>query len=171
MKQKFDYARYNVFDAVVHQKRVAAGDKYKVIIKENTNSDGFGNISVFTKGRITGVFPDGSPLLFERVPGVHTLDREFIPAGEFTFTAQEDSEWWCINRHLSQNIHITLEKIKIFSLAAGASTTLVVGTKLLLCEGNLQIGNNTFSAGSAVEISSANFDVTATTNCYGFLFK
>jgi hypothetical protein len=169
MNEASGYKIHRVFGTIVHQKTFPIGETFKITVAKDTDSTQYGDKTLFTKGRVTGVRSDGTPLPFERVPGVNNLSRELIPAGEFTFTAQEDSEWWCINA-LANRLNKRALQVAVFSLKAGADTTLNVGTKLLVCAGELQINDMVFGAGEAIEVTRARYTTTANSDCYGFLF-
>lgn len=161
---------HRVFGAIVHQKTINAGETFDFSIAKTIPSEQYENKTLFTKGRITGTREDGSPLPVERVPGTHTMTLNLVPSGNFTFTAQEDSEWWCINGEANK-LNKRAMQAKIFSLKSGASTTLAVGTKLLVCAGNLQIDDTVFGDGKAVELTTTPKTAVALSNCYGFLFE
>lgn len=160
---------HRVFGTIVHQKNIGAGETFDFSIEKSVLSEQYENKTLFTKGRITGTREDGSPLPVERVPGTHTMTLGVVPSGNFTFTAQEDSEWWCINGPANR-LNQRAAQAKIFSLKAGASKTLEVGTKLLVCVGELQIDDTVFGAEKAIELTSNSKTAVALSDCYGFLF-
>jgi hypothetical protein len=95
------------------------------------------------------------------------MDRDFIPAGTFDFVAQEDSEFWCFSHKVNKD---SLPNVRPFFLRANESTDLFVGTKLLLCNGTLNAGTQTFGPGSALDVSTEDLNATANEDCHGFIF-
>lgn len=167
MNHNIDFTRYKVFGWVVHQKHLASGARYIIELPEDLNSKTLGNITLFTKGRITGERRGGGAPVADRVAGVHNMDRDFIPSGVFDFVAQEDSEFWCFNHKVNKG---SLPNVRPFFLRSGESTTLFMGTKLLLCAGEFSVGTCTFSTASAVDVVSDDLTVTANEDCHGFIF-
>jgi len=165
----FVYKTKVVFGFVVQHNKISVGDQYGVTIHRDVNSAQFGNTSVFTKGRITGAREDGSPLPFERVPGVTTLGRDLIPAGTYIFTAEEDSEWWCVN-FTANRFNPEFFGISVVVLAPGESHVVGAGAKLFLCSGSMQIDGETLTDAQEIPVPTEQKTITALTDCYCFSF-
>lgn len=184
---------HRVFGTIVHQKNFSAGEIFsfpvgesfaltdarvsdnKVLYYLHTGTSGATSLSehstdrtLHVKGVITGVQEDGSPLPVRRVPDASTMSVTILPPG--TYTAEEDAEWWCINAETNR-LNKRAKKTQFFFLKSGASTTLALGTKLLVCGGDLQIDGTVFGSGKAVELVTAPKTAAALSDCYGFLFE
>lgn len=167
MNFNIDFVRHKVFGWVVHHKRISAGSGYTITLTENASSETLGNITLFTKGRITGERRGGGAPVADRVAGVHNMNRDFIPEGTFDFVAQEDSEFWCFNHGVNKG---SLPNVRLFLLKENESAELFVGTKLLLCNGAMSAGAQTFGSGSALDVVTEDLTVTASEDCHGFIF-
>lgn len=168
MSETTSFTRYSAFGWVVHHKEIPAGEPYVVNLTKDTDGPGLGNITVITKGRITGVNRSTGASVPERIPGYTNKDRASLLAGIYDFTAQENSEWWCINQRINGD---RLPNVEIFSAAVGQVIELPAGTKLLLCEGGLSVGENQYDAPQAFQVSSEQTVFVAGEQCYGFIFK
>lgn len=165
----FVYKTKIAFGFVVQHNKISAGDQYGVTVIRTMDSAQFGNASVFTKGRISGVREDGSPLPFDRVPGVTSLGRDSIPGGSYVFTAVEDSEWWCINFRANK-FNREFFDISVVTLAPGESRAIDVGAKLFLCDGSMQMDGEALTAGQPLPVPTEQKTITALTDCYCFSF-
>jgi hypothetical protein len=162
------FTRYATFGWVVHHKVISAGETYAVHLTKDTDGSGLGNITLVTKGRITGVNRATGAAVIDRVPGYTNKDRAGLLAGSYDFTAQENSEWWCINQKTNKD---RLPNVDIFSASMGQVVELPVGTKLLLCQGSLSVGDSQYDAPQAFQVSSQQTVFVAGEQCYGFIFK
>lgn len=184
---------HRVFGTIVHQKSFSAGETFDFPVGESfaltdarvsdnkvlyylhagksgatTLPENSADRTLQVKGVITGVREDGSPLPVRRVPDVSDMSVTVLPPG--TYMAEEDAEWWCVNAEANR-LNTRAKKTQFFFLKSGASTTLAVGTKLLVCGGNLQIDDTVFESGRAIELVTAPKTAVALSNCYGFLFE
>lgn len=162
------FTRHSAFGWVVHHKEIPAGESYVVNLTADTDGPGLGNITVVTKGHITGVDRSTGAPVADRTPGYTNKDRTGLIAGVYDFTAQEDSEWWCINQRTNKN---RMPNVDIFSASMGQVVELPVGTKLLLCEGSLSVGDTQYDAPQAFEVTSQRTVFVAGEQSYGFIFK
>lgn len=162
------FTRYSVFDWVVHHKVIAANETYTVKLTADTDGRGLGNITLVTKGLITGVNRVTAASVPDRSPGYTNKDRTGLLAGTYDFTAQQTSEWWCINQRINGN---RLPQVDIFSATTGQILELAAGTKLLLCEGSLSVGDVEYNAPQAFEVDSQQTVFVAGEQCYGFIFR
>lgn len=168
MSADITFTRHSAFGWVVHRKVIAANESYSVRLTADTDGPGLGNITLVTKGLITGVNRATAAAVPDRVPGYTNKDRTGLLAGTYDFTAQQASEWWCINQRINKN---HLPQVDIFSASAGQTVGLSVGTKLLLCEGRLSVGQAQYTAPQALVVDSQQTVFVAGEQCYGFLFK
>lgn len=168
MSASIAFTRYSAFGWVVHHKKIAAGEPYAVNLMQDTDGAGLGNITLVTKGRITGVNRSTGASVPDRVPGYTNKDRTGLVAGVYDFTAQQDSEWWCINQKTNKN---RLPTVDVFSAAVGQVVELPVGAKLLVCEGSLSVGDVQYDAPQTFQVASAQTVFVAGEQCYGFVFK
>lgn len=162
------FTRYSVFGWVVHHKVIAANEVYSVTITADTDGSGLGNITLVTKGLITGVNRATAAPVLDRAAAYTNKDRTGLLAGTYDFTAQQPSEWWCINQRINGN---RLPQVDIFSAAMGQILEFPAGTKLFLCEGSLSIGDVEYNAPKAFQVSSQQTVFVAGEQCYGFIFK
>jgi hypothetical protein len=162
------FTRYAAFGWVVHHKEIPSGEKYVVNLTRDTDGPGLGNITLVTKGRIAGVNRGTGVPIADRTPGYTNKDRTGLPAGIYDFTAQENSEWWCINQKTNRNRR---PDVGIFAASMGQVVELPVGTKLLLCQGSLSVGDAQYDAPQAFQVSSQQTVFVAGEQCYGFIFK
>lgn len=168
MSAQFNYERHKAFGWVVHRKVLAAGERYTVVVAEDTNGDQTGNITLWTKGRIEGAERSTQAPTVPRLPGYNTINRGLRVAGTYDYAATEPSEWWCINYVFNRN---RLPDVRVFSYAPGEVHSLPVGTKLLLCAGSVSFGETQYDAPAAFEVSSEQATFVAGEQCYGFIFE
>lgn len=168
MSASIGFTRHAAFGWVIHRKVIAAGDTYSVNLTADTDGPGLGNITVVTKGRITGVDRATGAVVPDRVPGYSNKYRTGLIAGIYDFTAQQDSEWWCINQRINRN---RLPDVDVFSAATGQVVEMPAGTKLLLCEGSLSVGDTQYDAPQAFQVTSQQTVFVAGAQCYGLIFK
>lgn len=168
MSASVGFTRHTAFGWVVHHKVVSAGGSYAIHLTGDTDGPGLGNITLVTRGLITGANrATGSPVI-DRSPGYTNKDRTGLLAGTYDFCAQEDSEWWCINQRTNRG---RLPDVDIFSASMGQVIEMPAGTKLLLCEGSLSVGGEHYDAPKAFQVTSQQTVFVAGEQCYGFVFK
>ncbi len=76
-------------------------------------------------------------VLAVRERGVFSPSLPVLASGLYTATALENSEWWCIDRRLNNN---NLPRVWPLDAKAGVELTLPAGTRLLVCDGALDLG-------------------------------
>lgn len=161
----FVFDRMKAFGWIVHRKQLSAGESYTVVVDEDMLPTESENITLWTKGLITGKRQDGyEPAA--RAAGCFSFDFINMSAGTFEFTCIEDAEWFCINHRANRN---SLPAVTAFRLAAGESTALAAGTLLLICTGALNTAGGAINAGEELQTTST-ATVTATTQVYGLIF-
>jgi hypothetical protein len=125
----FDFEKINIFGWLIHLKKLKAGESYTVKVSGNlvVPSTSSGNITLWTKGRITGINIKTKESTRERIPGVFSLDTLNIPCGDFLFTAEEDSEWLCINYIANR------KKLPKVEIKRGNTISILADSKILVC--------------------------------------
>lgn len=128
----FEFQRKYIFGWVVHVKTLQAGDTYAVKVTGDGNvpSNKTGNITLWTKGLITGVNSSTGDITLPRTKGYFSLDRDAIPSGEFKFTAEEDSEWVCVNYIANRK---TLPNLRVIRCDS-SSVVIPAGSNILFCD-------------------------------------
>lgn len=168
MNPAFNFDRLNAFGWIIHRKVLHKGDSYLARVSQDLKPAEADNITLWTKGEITGQTLDGARSVEPRLPGRFSRDyTHTVLAGEYIFTAMEDSEWWCINWTINRK---KLPTVSPFRLPSQATAMLTVGQSLLLCSGTLVTSGGTIGAGSEVSIKTKDAPVLAQTNCYGLFF-
>lgn len=168
MSTNIGFIRHSAFGWIIHQKIISTGDTYTVKLTSDTDGPNLGNITLVTKGYITGVNRATSESVVDRIPGYTNKDRVNLLAGTYDFIAKKDSEWWCINKRINKD---KLPNVDIFLASTGQIIELPVNTKLLLCEGSLSVGHIQYDSPQAFEVSSQETVFVAGSQCYGFIFK
>ena len=169
MSTSFTVTNHKAFGWQVSQCRLPKGNKYTVNVVADIPRSQAQTITLFTKGRVVGANKDGvTPLLVPvRTAGYTNLGLPLTPAGSYEFEAYEEAEWWCIDYVHNRK---QLPDAEVFSLAVGSTTTLSVGTKLLLCVGSVLVNGVHHNAPKAFEVTSEDLVLTAEEQCYGFTF-
>ena len=169
MSTSFTVTNHKAFGWRVSQCCLAKGNKYTANVVADIPRSQVQTITLFTKGRVVGVNKDGvTPTLVPvRTAGYTNLDLPVVPAGSYEYEAHEESEWWCIDYVHNRK---QLPDAKVFSLAAGGTAALPVGTKLLLCAGSVVVNGAQYSAPKVFDLASGDVVVTAEDQCYGFTF-
>lgn len=163
--EKLDARRHTFFDWVIHCITFKVGDQFKVVYTDDTPRTETGNITIYTKGLLT-VSRDGGNVfdIVNRTPGLFSQQLRDAPAGTYTLTALQDSEWWCIN-YLSNRKQ--LPKVAPFRLLSGESISLPVPTKLMVCSGSYLVNNSHAAAPACYDVQTNSAMLTAETDCYG----
>lgn len=172
MRATDGFTLHRVFGTIVHQKNINAGETFSFTVQNAAPISQHDNKSMVTKGRVTVAQEDGTPVpveLFAQVKHHKPSNDTIVPLGTFVVTAHETSEWWCINAE-ANHLNRRAMRAESFSLPSGASTTFELGTKFLVCAGQIQIGDTVFSAGEALEITTVQKTAVALSDCFGFFF-
>lgn len=136
-----NYTKYSFFGMTFYNKISPAGEKIKSIRKNVKPRNEVEEIFLFTKGKYVVTDEDGlSHNYIERVPGVYSEELNPFERGIYYITAQEDSEWWCVNRSDLIKNNFKLKKIdrsanQILSLKANTKYVFFTG-KFLYDAGN-----------------------------------
>ena len=110
-----------------------AGEKIKSIRKNVKPRNELEEIFLFTKGKYIVTDENGdSHDYVERVPGVFSEELNPFERGIYYITAQEDSEWWCVNRSdlIKNNF-----KLKMIDCAVNQILSLKANTKYVFFTG------------------------------------
>jgi len=169
MSASFTVTNHTAFGWNVSRCHLAEGNKYTVTVTADILKSQVQNITLFTKGSVEGTNKDGVTALLVpvRTAGYTNLNIPVVPAGVYEFVAHEESEWWCIDYIHNRK---ELPDATVFSLAAGDTTVLPVGTKFVLCAGTVLVGGVQYSAPNAFDLISEDLVLEAKEQCYGFAF-
>lgn len=161
------FKRYKAFGWTVTKRWMPKGQTYSVTYHVGSTLGRMKTLALWTKGLLTGVnAATGEPVASQQ-EGLFWLDRgedHFIPAGEYHFTSQEDTEWWCVDRE-STTLHFEPIRVK-----AGENLPLNVGDMIFMCDGSFTIDNEPIVPPLAFKVGSAGKILQAETNCYGYKF-
>jgi hypothetical protein len=146
-----------------------------MVVTEETTPTNYGKIGNTDKEYLIYIF--NGIHIFENIETgqVYTLSRGYcsldqgLPVGTYKFTVAESSDFLCFNTFI--NTTKPLPPLSNFKLATGESTTLPQGTQLYLAEGLLSINNVIFPSMRQIHVVNEDKLVTATSDCYGFVFK
>lgn len=171
---EFDFDRIKAFGWLIHRKRLAAGECFDVEIPAAYPIEMAANISLWTRGYVTGVDKATGLPCGDRRPGHSVLERDVVPAGSFRFTAQEPSEFWCMS-HRANALHMRhigtsrLPRLAIVSVAAGGTIEMPRGARLLICVGRIRTADGAELAGPlAVALNNR---VEVLSDLHGLHFK
>jgi len=167
MSAPFNYERHKAFGWLVHKKLLLANEKYRVVVPAAVAADKVDNITLWTKGRIEGIDIASSMQIPPRVAGFNSFIRGDVPAGEYLFTAVEDSEWWCINYTANRN---RLPIVQVFLASKGEIKELPIGTRLLICRGAAAVNGQSHTAPAAFDVKQSPATLQANEDCFGFIF-
>lgn len=153
----FVNTKAKAFGWVIHRKLIAPGETYRASVLEDTLPKDSENITLWTKGHLVGTREDGY-IPPPRRAGDFSLERQMMPKGIYTFTAQEASEWWCINWRANRH---SLPVVLPLRLAPGEQRALRASTLLLVCSGSLETQAGEFGPGTEVMVGAAGATVRA----------
>jgi hypothetical protein len=103
-----------------------------------------------------------------RPAGTCTLTAP-IPYGEWRMEIPEDLETLCVNPFMNQNMLPLADHMVEFKMSAGESRLIPSNTKLFLGSGKLTVEGKTIEGPNQILFKSGAKQVTATTDCYGFI--
>ncbi len=129
----------------------------------------FDTVWFYTKGLVHQVNVD-TEVVSVRTPGYcNAVIKE--EAGIWRADFVEDSTVFCVPQPKPANpLSLLIDKLQVFLLPAGKSTTLPQGTKLSLCQGQLNIDGTTIRELRQIEFKSGSRSVTAIEDCFGLIF-
>jgi len=161
--------RLNVFGWVIWKVTATAGEKYGIKIGVDTSNTQLNPYTLYTKGRITGVSRTNHPIK-TRVPGVaNDVLPNILPAGLYTFSVAQDSEWWCLDCRANNDVVAGVTPIRV---SDGNFVTLSTGDLVLICTNGGVLNGSSVSAGSAFSIDSGAPNLAASgEDVYGLLFS
>lgn len=103
-----------------------------------------------------------------RPEGTCTLSSP-IPIGEWRMGIPEDMQVLCVSPFLNQTKLPLADYVSDFKLLSQNQLTIPHGTKLFLGHGSLVIDGKAITGPQQILFKSGDKQVTAATNCYGFL--
>lgn len=112
--------RVRAFGWCFHWVRGDTGTWYDMAVSRPSSVKDCGVYSFYTKGLLHGVNLTTGQRMPDRVPGLLSTTLPDIPAGIYRYTAQEPSEWWCIDQKFNSGLHPPVMGRK---LAAGETAT------------------------------------------------
>lgn len=155
MKQAKTLGRFSVGGWVVVRMLLPAEAQYGVLVGTDSVRGKLGTFALWVRGRIEGVnHRTGEAYL--RVPGTFRGHDEAMPAGRYTLTAVEDTEWWCVDKQA--NAGMQPSEVTPLRLAPDGAYAVPRGSYLLLCDEQGRV----FSGGSVVSVEA---------EVFGLLFK
>lgn len=99
-----------------HWVRAATGTWYDMLVARPSSVKACGVYSMYAKGLLHGVNLTTGQRMPDRVPGLLSCTLPDIDAGIYRYTAQEPSEWFCIDRRFNGG---ELPPVQSISIAAG----------------------------------------------------
>jgi hypothetical protein len=165
-----DTKLFRAFGYLVIRNSIAAGENINDdTLKNNTYTfdSNFRTVWLQTEGLSTHTNQSGA--VQERVAGDSTISKPLL-AGKNTIVFNTNTSVFCISPEANKSMDPVIPNLAHFSLSAGSSATLPVGTKLFLVHGELSVGEMILSGIRQLEIKSRETSVQATTDCFGLLF-
>jgi hypothetical protein len=166
--EEFNFRKYKVFGWTLYRKTLPAGHGYTAINSAETTHSESDNVTLWTKGRITGVNTATQAPVTTRIPGLFSKNLAAYPAGKFAFKAEEDSEWWCFSYTASRRKEPT--SLDAMTLEVGEQHEFPIGSRFLVCGGEVTSPSGTFGPGQAAYVQSAPITVTASQRTFFLLF-
>lgn len=90
--------KVDAFGWKLHWVRAATGTWYDMVVARPSSIRACGVYSFYTKGLVQGINLTTGQRVPDRVPGLLSCTLPDIDGGIYRYTAQEPSEWWCIDR-------------------------------------------------------------------------
>lgn len=160
----FTFERYRAHGWVVHRKMLKAGETFVVNVPQGYTLEQAPDIALWTRGYVTGVNLENGEPVEPRSPGSSILRRMVMLPGKHLMTAQEDSEFWCVNRIANRN---RLPGLEVVDLAP--TEVQQIGLPSLICSGRFKtLSGDTIEAPAAL---AAGATITAETRVLGLAFK
>ena len=159
---------YRLCGYVVMHTKQKAGTVYQAVVKEGTDNPlGTDGVTLYTKGRVTGVSDNPDARLVTKTAGFFSRERTRVPSGVHTYTVEEDAELWCFYR-ASCPVLPNADKIV---LAPGESLSFNKGEVFGIVQGDYLVGGNEKSGKNSFTVTSDSVDLVAVSDVYGFIFK
>lgn len=131
------------------------------------NDENFLTVWLQIAGQATDTNESGETQL--RVAGDSTLSKPLMP-GKNQLVFDTDMVIFCVSPSANAQKNPVVPVLQPFSLLAGQTVTLPVGSRLFLADGKLSIGGVEVSGTRQISFSIDDKVCTAQTNCLGFLF-
>lgn len=155
-----EFKPFRAFGLVFIRNTHTAGERYKNVIE---NPD----CTIFcASGLEKCVNIDTGEVMLDYAQGqFHSPDVNYIK-GRFQLDVIEDTIIYCYDPKLN-NGHD--QKFRPMDIEGGAQTILLKGTRLLLCEGTMDIEGRRFTAPARISIESSDKLVTTITHSLGLI--
>ena len=165
---KLAYTPYRAFDWVVLKVECPSGHSFIADVTQSGSRAESANFTLHSAGVINArCLTDELPMVPRRLAGMSSLDLNPLRAGNFQFTAEQDSRWWCINWNRNGG---KLPNVQPVVMKAGMSRTFPVGSRLFLVEGAATVNGFAIELPSSVKASTQDVEVICSADTYGFLF-
>lgn len=159
---------YRLCGYIVMNQKQKKGTVYQAVVKEDTDNPlGSDGVTLYVKGKVTGVSdnPEASPVT--KTPGFFSRDRQKISKGTHTYTVEEDAELWCFYK-MTCPVLPNADKIV---LKPNESLTFNVGEVFGVVHGEYLINGEAKSGLNSFKVTSEKVVLEAVTDTYGFIFR
>jgi len=164
---KITYTPYQVFGWKVHKADCPDGHSFIATTNKAGPRTDAANIALHTQGLLTGkALTDDQPVL-DRPAGTFSQNLNPIREGRFEFTANGDSQWWCINYKANED---DLPNVTPVVMADAQTQFFPLGTKLFLCQGIVTVNGAAIETPACLQASTSPFEVVASGAVYGYVF-
>lgn len=128
MNGQTQITKVRAFGWTFHWVKAATGVWYDMVVARPSSVRDCGVYSFYAKGLLHGTNLTTGQRMPDRVPGLLSCTLPDVDAGIYRYTAQEPSEWWCIDRKFNGG---DLPPVQPLSLSAGQQHTGMI----LVCTG------------------------------------
>jgi hypothetical protein len=160
--------RLKVFGWLMTSTHLQNGGVFATLVKREVAAADLIATTLYTKGTITGESdnPNHAPAM--RYPGLISTELPSpIQPNKTVFTAQGDTEFWCLHKGMNGRKTPALQKLV---MKAGQQMQLPVGTLLFVCCGDFVLNGNPISTPAPIKVQSQPAQLVATTDVYGLFF-
>ena len=135
------------------------------VSKFGQTTDGFIWLYTFGQTKITNIYT--GEVQFRNPGYCNVVTPEKI--GTFRHEIVEDSVIFCMSSRPNTE-RLPLPALQYFNLAVDSKIELSPDTKLFLADGSITVGNQTFTGPKQIKVKDITKEVTANTQCYGYIF-
>lgn len=161
------FKRYSVFGWNVFKREIKKGEKYTVSFWLERDNASLGLMTMWVKGRISGMNTTTGVISPERVAGSFTGDRNFKYApGRYEYLCEEDSEWWCIPYFANSE---SVPNATAIRLSANESLNLPANQRAIIFYGDASLNGTPIAEYPSAISSPTDSVISANAPTYGFL--